>query len=153
MDRWGTLWVGDAKAPNLTLVTPEGNSRSLPSPAASALVPLPSGGVAVASDANRSLLFLDGDGQTRVNVPYGKGLPSNFKFVLALTSDPMGHVAALVEGGDFEGLVIWGPDGTLLRWATYKALGISGRFRAVALDRQGGVILADRSNDLLVRVE
>jgi TolA-binding protein len=153
VDRWGTLWIGDAKASSLTLVAPEGTTRSIPSPAAAGLVSLPSGGAAVASDANRSLLFLDANGQTRMNVPYGRGLPASFKTVVALASDPLGHVAALVEGGDFEGLVLWGPDGTVLRHATYKALGISGRFRALALDREGGVILADRSNDLLIRIE
>lgn len=153
VDRWGTLWIGDAKAPALTLMSADGTTRSLPSPAASGLASLPSGGGVVASDANRSLLFLDATGLTRVNVPYGKDLPALFKSVMALTSDPLGHVAALVEGGDFEGVVLWGPDGTLLRRATYKDLGISGRFRAIALDRQGGIILADRSNDLLIRIE
>jgi hypothetical protein len=59
----------------------------------------------------------------------------------------------LVEGGDFEGVVLWGPDGALLRRATFKELGISGGFRAIALDRQGGIILADRTNDLLIRIE
>lgn len=153
VDRWGTLWVGDAKASSLTLVAPDGTTRSLPSPAASALVPLPSGGAAVASDANRSLLFLDANGQSRVNLPYGKGLPNTFKSVVALASDPLGHVAALVEGGDFDGIVLWGPDGTVFRYATFRMLGISGRFRALALDREGGIILADRSNDLLLRIE
>ena len=153
VDRWGTLWMGDAKTPSLTLMAADGTTRSLPSPAASGLAPLPSGGGVVASDANRSLLFLDATGLTRVNVPYGKDLPAPFKSVMALASDPLGHVAALVEDGDFEGVVLWGPDGTLLRRATYKELGISGRFRALALDRQGGIILADRTNDLLVRIE
>lgn len=153
VDRWGTLWVGDAKTSSLTLVAPDGGQRSLPCPAASGIAPLPSGGVVVASDANRSLLFLDSNALTRANVPYGKGLPASFKNVIALASDPLGHVAALVEGGDYEGVVIWGPDGTLLRHATYKSLGISGRFRAIVLDRQGGVILADRTNDLLIRIE
>lgn len=153
LDAWGTLWAGDAKNPSLTLVASDGTSRALPSPVASGLAPLPGGGAVLASDANRSLLFLTATGQTRLQVPYGKDLPGAFKSVMALATDPLGHVAALVEGGDFEGLVLWGPDGTLLRHATYKALGIAGRFRAVALDRQGGLILADRTNDLLIRVE
>lgn len=153
MDRWGTLWIGDAKSPSLTLVSADGQTRSLTAPAAAGLAPLPSGGAVVASDANRTLLFLDATGATRLSVPYGKDLPAPFKSVIALTSDPLGHVAALVEGGDFEGVVVWGPEGALLRRATYKELGISGRFRAILLDRQGGLILADRTNDLLIRIE
>lgn len=153
LDRWGTLWIGDAKSPSLTLVSAEGQTRSLAAPAATALAPLPSGGAVVAADANRALLFLDATGATRQSVPYGKDLPASFKSVIAMTSDPLGHVAALVEGGDFEGVVVWGPDGALLRRATYKELGISGRFRAIALDRQGGLILADRTNDLLIRID
>ncbi len=85
-------------------------------------------------------------------MPYGKDLPASFKYVVSLASDPLGHVAALVDG-DFEGVVVWGPDGSVLRSATYKALGIAGKFRAVALDRAGGLILADRSNDLLIRLQ
>ena len=72
--------------------------------------------------------------------------------MLALASDPLGHVAALVDG-DFEGVVLWGPDGAVLRSATYKTLGLSGKFRALAMDRQGALILADRSNDLLIRLD
>ena len=112
---------------------------------------MPNGGAVLASDANRSLLFLDAAGQPRITVPYGKELPAPFKYVLALCSDPLGHVAAIVDG-DFEGVVVWGPDGALLRSATFKALGLNGKFRAVALDRQGGLILADRSNDVLIRL-
>jgi TolA-binding protein len=153
LDRWGHLWVGDAKAASLTVVAPDGSPRNVASPVASALAPMPDGGVVVASDANRSLIFLTQAGQIRTQVAYEKGLPGGFKNVMALATDPLGHVAALVEGGDFEGLVLWGPDGAVLRHATYKALGIAGRFRAVVLDRQGGLILADRTNDLLLRVE
>jgi hypothetical protein len=72
--------------------------------------------------------------------------------VVALAADPLGQVAALVDG-DFEGVVLWGPDGALLNSASYKALGLSGKFRAIAMDRQGGLILADRANDQLIRVE
>lgn len=151
-DAWGNLWVADGKAGTLTVVAPDGAPRALPSPAAAALAALPYGGAVLASDANRSLLFLDGEGQTRFTVPYGKGLPAAFSSVVALCSDPTGHVAALVDGA-FEGVVLWGPDGTLLRHATYEALGLKGRFRAIALDREGGVVLADRSNDLLIRLD
>ena len=152
LDAWGNLWLSDSKAPALLVVPPEGPNRSVPLPGTAALAPLPTGGVAAASDTNRTLQFLDSQGQAKVTVPYGKDLPAPFKYVLALASDPLGHVAALVDG-DFEGVVLWGPDGALLRSATYKALGLSGKFRGLALDRQGGVILADRSNDLLIRLE
>lgn len=151
-DAWGNLWVADGKAGTLTVMGPDGAPRTLPSPAAAALAALPSGGAVLASDANRSLLFLDGEGQTRFTVPYGKDLPSAFTSVVALCSDPTGNVAALVDGS-FEGVVLWGPDGTLLRHATLEGLGLKGRFRAIALDREGGVILADRSNDLLIRLD
>jgi len=151
-DGWGQLWVADGKASVLTVFGPDGKARSLPSPVASALASVPSGGVVLASDANRSLLLLNGEGQTRFTVPYGQGLPKPFTSVLALATDPTGHVAALVDGA-FEGVVLWGPDGKLLRFASLEGLGLKGRFRALALDRQGGVILADRSNDVLIRLE
>lgn len=152
LDRWGTLWVGDVKVAALALLGADGQNRTLPSPTTNALVSLPTGGVAQASDANRDLKFLDASGQPQVWIPYGKGLPGVFRYVLALCSDPLGHVAAIVDGGEFEGVVLWGPDGTVLRQATWRQLGISGKFRAIALDRNGGIILADRSNDLLLRL-
>ena len=86
-------------------------------------------------------------------MPYGKDLSAPFKYVTALAADGAGQVAALVDGGDFgEGIVIYGPDGAVLRQATFKALGISGRITSLALDRSGGVILCDRRNDLLIRL-
>ena len=153
LDRWGTLWLSDAKNPSLLLIAPDGSSRTLPSPTAVALAPLPGGGAVLASDSNRSLHFLNAQGQPQLTVPYGKDLPGPFRSVLSLCSDPIGHVAAIVDGGDFEGVVLWGPDGQVLRSATFRSLGISGKFRAIALDRQGGVLLADRSNDLIVRLD
>ena len=152
LDRWGSLWVGDARNGGITILAADGTSKALPSPSLAALVPMPLGGVAAASDASRTLLFLDGTGQARVTVPYGKDLPSPFRTVTALATDPVGNVAALVDG-DFEGVVVWGSDGTLVRFATFKDLGISGRFKGIALDRQGGILLADRSNDLLIRLD
>ena len=107
----------------------------------------------IASDANRSFMCLDASGQPRLTVPYGKDLPAPFKYVVALCSDPLGHVAAIVDGGDFEGIVLWGPDGSVLRQGTFKGLGLSGKFRAIALDREGGVLLADKSNDVLIRLD
>ncbi len=152
LDSWGDLWVSDAKNGSITVLSPDGTTRAVPSPAAVAMAPLPTGGAVLASDTNRSLMFLDASGQPKLSVPYGKDLPGPFKYVVALNTDALGHVAALVDGGDFEGVVLWGPDGLLLRQATYKALGVSGKFRAIALDRQGGIILADRSNDVLIRL-
>jgi len=152
LDGWGTLWVCDSKIGALNLISPDGNIRTVPSPSAVALAPLPNGGAVIASDTNRALLFLDGAGQPKITVPYGKDMTAAFKYVLSLTSDALGHVAAIVEGGDFDGVVIWGPDGALLTSATFKSLGIAGKFRAISLDRQGGIILADRSNDLLMRL-
>ncbi len=153
LDRWGNLWVADAKTPALTLFAADGGSRTLASPTANALAPLGTGCMVIAADADRKLLFLDGDGQPRIVVPYGKDLPAAFRSVTALAADGAGQVAALVDGGDFgEGVVIFGPDGAVLRHATFKALGISGRFTSLVMDRSGGLILCDRRNDLLIRL-
>jgi tetratricopeptide (TPR) repeat protein len=153
VDRWSNAWLSDAKNPTLTVLSPDGSSRTIPSPAAVALAATPGGGAVLASDANRSLHILNAQGQPQLTIPYGKDLAGAFRNVLSMASDPLGHFAAIVDGGDFEGVVQWGPDGQVLRSATFKALGISGKFRAIALDRQGGIILADRSNDLLVRLD
>ncbi|MBK8571887.1 MAG: tetratricopeptide repeat protein [Holophagaceae bacterium] len=153
VDRWGTLWVSDAKMPALTLFTPDGSSRTVASPPAGAMAALPTGGLVISADADRKLLFLDRDGQPRIVVPYGQDLPAPFKAVTALATDGAGQIAALVDGGDFgEGVVIYGPDGAVLRQATFKALGISGRITSLAMDRSGGLILCDRRNDLLIRL-
>jgi TolA-binding protein len=151
-DVWGNLWVGDSKATTLGIFPADGSAvRSIPSPSAVGLASLPNGGCVLASDANRSLLFLDSAGQPKITIPYGKEFSAPFKYVVALCSDPLGHVAAIVDG-EFEGVGLWGPDGSLLRSATFKSLGLNGKFRAIALDRQGGIILADRSNDVLIRL-
>jgi tetratricopeptide (TPR) repeat protein len=151
LDRWGTVWLADAKGPQLTLIAHDGQVRTVPSPALNALAPLRDGAVA-ASDANRTLLILDATGQPRAQIPYGKDMPASFRYVVALATDPAGHVAGLVEGGDFDGVVVWGPDGAVLRYATLRALGISGKFRSLVLDREGGLLLVDRSNDVIVRL-
>ncbi len=153
LDRWGALWVADAKTPALTVFSPDGTSRTVASPTANALAALPTGGMAIASDADRKLLFLDADGQPRVVIPYGKDLPAPFRYVVALASDGAGQVAVLVDGGDFgEGVLILDPRGAVLRQATFKSLGLSGRITSLALDRSGGLILCDRRNDLLYRL-
>lgn len=152
LDGWGNLWLGDARATGILVVPALGPTRAVPLPGVAALAALPTGGAVAASDASRTLVYLDAQGRTRTTVPYGRDLPAPFRTVLALASDPLGHVAALVDG-DFEGVVLWGPDGAVLRSATYKSLGISGKFRAIALDREGALILADRSNDQLIRLD
>jgi len=152
LDRWGSLWIADARNGELSILSADGKTHSLPSPSLNALAPMPLGGLVAASDAKGALLFLDPAGHTRLSIPYGKDLPIPFRTIMALATDPVGHVAALVDG-DFEGVVLWGPDGSLLRFATFKGLGLSGRFRGLALDRQGGILLADRSNDLIVRLD
>jgi TolA-binding protein len=153
LDRWGNLWVADAKTPALTVFPEEGGTRTIASPMANAMAPLPTGGVVLAADTDRKLLFLDADGQPRITVPYGKDLPAPFRKVTALAADGAGQVAALVDGGDFgEGVVILGPDGAVLRQATLKALGVKGSITSLAFDRSGGLILCDRRNDLLIRL-
>ena len=153
LDRWGTLWVADSRTPALTLFPAEGAPRTVACPTVHALVALGGGGFVAAADGDRKLLFLDGEGQPRFMVPYGKDLPAPFRTVTALASDGAGHVAALVDGGDWgEGVVVFGPDGAVLRFATLKALGITGRITSLALDRSGGILLCDRRNDLLIRL-
>ena len=153
LDRWGALWVADARTAALTVFSADGASRVVASPTANALASLPTGGMVIAADTDRKILFLDAEGQPRIVVPYGKDLPASFRYVIALASDGAGQVAALVDGGDFgEGVMILGPDGALLRQTTFKALGISGRITSLALDRTGGLILCDRRNDLLIRL-
>jgi TolA-binding protein len=153
LDAWGNLWVADSRTPAITIFTKEWGSRTLASPTLNALAPLPMGGVVAASDADRKLLFLDAEGQPRVVIPYGKDLPGPFRKVIALAADGAGQVAALVDGADFgQGVVIFGPDGAVLRQATFKALGVTGNITSLALDRSGGLILCDRRNDLLLRL-
>jgi len=152
-DRWGTLWISDAKVPGLTLLAGDGSSRVLPTPSAVALAPHPAGGALLAADGNRALLVVGPEGQTLLNIPYGKDLPAAYRSVVALATDGAGQFAALVEGGDFgEGVVIYGPDGAVLRQATFKALGVTGRITSLTLDRQGGILLCDRRNDTLLRL-
>ncbi|HLO69105.1 MAG TPA: tetratricopeptide repeat protein [Holophaga sp.] len=150
LDAWGNAWICDPGSPSIA-VTGGDAGRALPVAGVSLLAALPGGGAVAASDSLRTLRWLDAEGQVKATLPYGKDLPAGFKTVVALASDPIGHVAAIVDG-DFEGVVVWGPDGAVLRSATFKGLGIAGKFRALALDRTGAVILADRSNDLLVRL-
>lgn len=153
LDTWNQLWVSDAKTASLTLLALDGSSKTVASPPAQALAALPSGGMVIASDSDRKVLFLDHEGQPRHTVPYGQDLPAPFRNVTALCSDGAGQVAALVDGGDFgEGVVIYGPDGTVLRQGQFKALGVAGRITSLALDHTGALILCDRRNDVLLRL-
>jgi TolA-binding protein len=153
LDAWGQLWISDAKSAALTVLAVDGTSRTVASQPAQALASTQGGGMVIAADSDRKLLFLDQEGQPRQIIPYGKDLPAAFRNVTALCSDGAGQVAALVDGGDFgEGVVIYGPDGTVLRHGQFKALGISGRITSLALDRTGALILCDRRNDLLLRL-
>ncbi len=153
LDAWDQLWIADAKVAALTVLAPDGSTRSVGSPPIQALTARLGGGLVAASDSDRKLLFLDQGGQPRLVIPYGKDLPAAFRTVTALCSDGAGQVAALVDGGDYgEGVLIFGPDGTLLRQAQFKTLGISGRITSLALDHSGAVILCDRRNDVLLRL-
>jgi hypothetical protein len=153
LDAWDQLWVADAKTASLLLLAPDGTTRTVASPPAQAIASLPGGGMVVAADGDRKLLFLDQEGQPRTVVPYGKDLPTAFRHVAALASDGAGQVAALVDGGDFgEGVVVFGPDGAVLRQAQFKTLGINGRITSLVLDQTGALILCDRRNDLLFRL-
>ena len=151
LDGWGNVWLGDAKLGVIAVLSPDGSNRQV-NCNASALAAMPGGGAVAAVDNDKMLQFLEADGKVRLNLPYGQDLSAPFKYVIALASDPCGHVAAIVDG-DFEGVVLWGPDGAVLRSATFKALGIDGRFKSIALDRQGGIILADRSHDTMYRLD
>lgn len=153
LDTWGQLWISDAKTASLTLLAADGTSKTVASPPAQALAALTSGGMVIASDSDRKVLFLDQDGRPRHSVAYGQNLPAAFRYVTALCTDGAGQVAALVDGGDFgEGIVIFGPDGTVLRQGQFKTLGVNGRITSLALDHTGALILCDRRNDVLLRL-
>lgn len=153
MDRWHQAWLADPKGTGILVVPAEGASRALPGPTPSALSPHLGGGAVVASDPSRTLTGVDPEGKVLFSQPYGKDLPAAYRNVLALAGDGAGHTAALVEGGDFgEGVVLYGPQGAVLRYVSLKALGINGRITSLALDRTGGVILCDRRNDVLLRL-
>ncbi|HZU53540.1 MAG TPA: hypothetical protein VFF77_06570, partial [Holophagaceae bacterium] len=111
-------------------------------------------GMAGATDAGRKLLLFDANGKVRKEIPYGLGLGAPYKECVALEADPLGDVAVLTSGGDFgEGVAVYGPDGTILRQARFKDLGLNGRFVSLVIDRAGGLLLADRRNDTLIRLD
>lgn len=153
LDRWGRLWIADARTPGFTILPPGGAATTLAGPPLSALVATRDG-LAGASDAERKLLLFDANGKVRKEIPYGLGLGAPYKECAALAADPLGNLAVLTSGGEFgEGVAIYGPDGALLRQARFKDLGLSGRFVSLLIDRSGGVLLADRRNDSLIRLD
>lgn len=153
MDHWGKLWVGDAKTPGFTVISAVGAPATLPAPSLDALVATRDG-LAGASNDGRKLILYSADGKVRKEIPYGQGLPVPFKECVALAADPLGDLAVLTAGGDFgDGVAVYGPDGTLLRQARFQSLGLNGRFVSLLIDRAGGVLLADRRNDTLIRLD
>ena len=153
LDRWGRLWVGDSKAPGLTVITPAGAATQVAGATLAALVATRDGMAGASDDAHKLFLY-DANGKVRKEIPYGLGLGAPYRECVALAADVLGNLAVLTSGGDFgEGVAIYGPDGTLLRQARFSELGISGRFVSLVIDHSGGIILADRRNDTLIRLD
>ncbi|HET8901525.1 MAG TPA: tetratricopeptide repeat protein [Holophagaceae bacterium] len=150
LDRWGRLWIADSKTPGFTL---QGPASTVGGPILDALVATRDG-LAGATDESRKLLLFDANGKVRKEIPYGMGLGAPYKECVALAADPLGDLAVLTSGGDFgEGVAVYGPDGALLRQARFKDLGLNGRFVSLLIDRAGGILLADRRNDTLIRLD
>ena len=153
LDRWGRLWIADSRTPALTVLSPDGKVNAVQGPPLDALVATRDG-MAAASDQGHKLMLLSAEGKVRREIPYGFGLGAPYKECVALAADPLGSLAVLTSGGDFgEGVAIYGPDGTLLRQARLSDLGLSGRFVSCFIDRSGAVVLADRRNDTLIRLD
>lgn len=152
LDGWGRLWVADSRTAGFTIVAPSSGTTTQSGPTLDALVATRDG-MAGASDATRKLILFDASGKVRKEIPYGLGLSAPYKECTALASDELGDLAVLTSGGDFgDGVVIYGPDGSLLRQARFQDLGLSGRFVSLLIDRSGGILLADRRNDSLIRL-
>ena len=153
LDHWGRLWLADARTPALTILAPDGKVNAIQGPMLDALV-LTRDGMAGAANEARKLLLFGADGKVRKEIPYGFGLGAPYKECVALAADPLGDLAVLTSGGDFgDGVAVYGPDGSLLRQARLSDLGLSGRFVSLFIDRAGGVVLADRRNDTLIRLD
>lgn len=153
LDRWGRLWIADNHTPGFTLQSPGGPATTQAGLPLDALVATRDG-MAGATDEGHKLILFDANGKVRKEIPYGMGLGAPYRECVALAADPLGHLAVLTAGGEFgEGLAIYGPDGGLLRQARFKDLGLNGRFVSLVLDRAGGVLLADRRNDTLIRLD
>jgi hypothetical protein len=153
LDRWKRLWIADSKTAGLTVLAPPASASVIPGVALDALTAT-RGGMAGATDAGRKLLLFDANGKVRKEIPYGLGLGAPYKECVALAADPLGDLAVLTSGGDFgEGVAVYGPNGDILRQARFKDLGLNGRFVSLVLDRSGGILLADRRNDTLIRLD
>ncbi|HET6330013.1 MAG TPA: hypothetical protein VFF76_04420 [Holophagaceae bacterium] len=153
LDRWGRLWIADSKAPGFTIQTSGAPSTTVGGPILDALVATRDG-MAGATDDGHKLLLFDAGGKVRKEIPYGMGLGAPYKTCVALAADPLGDLAVLTSGGDFgDGVAIYGPDGGLLRQTRFKDLGLNGHFVSLLIDRSGGVLLADRRNDTLIRLD
>ncbi|HEU4952227.1 MAG TPA: tetratricopeptide repeat protein [Holophagaceae bacterium] len=155
LDRWGRLWLADSRTSAFTVLATGGTgpATTVAAPPLDALVATRDG-LAGASDAQRKLFLFSPEGKPLKELAYGAGLPAAFRTCVALAADPLGDLAVLTEGGDFgEGVVVYGPDGRLLRQARLQALGLSGHFVSLLIDRSGGLILADRRNDTLIRLD
>ncbi|MBS1766867.1 MAG: tetratricopeptide repeat protein [Acidobacteria bacterium] len=152
-DRWNRLWIADTKVQGFTILPPAGPSRVMAGPALDALTATRDGMAGASNDARKLLLFTS-EGKVRKEIPFGQGLPAPYRECAALAADPLGNLAVLTSGGDFgEGVVVYGPDGAVLRQARFRDLGLNGRFVSLVLDRAGGIILADRRNDSLIRLD
>jgi hypothetical protein len=152
-DRWGQLWIADAKVQGLLVLPPGGAPSTVAGPVLDALAATRDG-MAGASNDGRKLLLFTSDGKVRKEIPFGQGLPAPYRECVALAADPLGDLAVITSGGDFgDGVVVYGPDGTVLRQARFRDLGLNGRFVSLAVDRAGGLILADRRNDSLIRLD
>lgn len=153
LDRWGRLWIADTKVSGFTLLAPPAQASIVPGVPLDALVATRDG-MAGATDAGHKLLLFDANGKVRKEIPYGLGLGAPYKECLALAADPLGNLAVLTSGGDFgEGVAVYGPDGAILRQARFKDLALNGRFVSLVIDRSGGILLADRRNDTLIRLD
>lgn len=155
LDRWGRLWLADSRTSAFTVLGPggAGPATTVTAPPLDALVATRDG-LAGASDAQRKLLLFSPEGKPVKEIAYGAGLPGAFRTCVALAADPLGDLAVLTEGGDFgEGVAVYSPDGRLLRQARLRELGLSGHYVSLVIDRSGGLILADRRNDTLIRLD
>ncbi|HTL98643.1 MAG TPA: tetratricopeptide repeat protein [Holophagaceae bacterium] len=153
LDRWGRLWIADSKTAGLTLLPSGGPARLVQGAVLDALAETRDGMAGASNEARKVILF-SADGKVRKEIPYGMGLGAPYRECAALAADPLGDLAVLTSGGDFgDGVAVYGPDGALLRQARFADLGLNGRFVSLLLDRRGGLVLADRRNDTLIRLD
>ena len=152
-DRWGRLWIADTKVQGFSVLPPAGAASTVAGLPLDALAATRDGMAGASNDARKLVLF-GSDGKARKEIPFAQGLPAPYRECAALAADPLGDLAVLTSGGDFgDGVVVYGPDGAVLRQARFRDLGLNGRFVSLVIDRAGGIILADRRNDTLIRLD